>query len=306
MNGSGPYAYALSNASGLLQNADEMGAATFQMAEPGVYTVEITDAGNCTTEIEIEVLQDDVLQVAVSTVEPTCLADGQFTILPLAGEEPFVVESNGIELNALTSPVSEGNYAIAVTDNNGCSFDTTLIFVLDNPVVADFDYSWEDNQLFLQNESSESNGFGWTLNEVLFSSEENPVLEQSFEPGSYTLVLMAMDSITGCVDSIQKNLTLEDDFALYIPNCITADDDGVNDYFFVQGSLDRLRSFQCSVYNRWGDMVFSTNNANVPWIASVNQAEHYAMDGVYTYRIEYQLKDRIEVEELTGHLTVLR
>lgn len=50
---------------------------------------------------------------------------------------------------------------------------------------------------------------------------------------------------------------------LFIPNAFTPNNDGQNDVFKPQGR--NLQEFYMAVYDRWGQMVFETNDASIGW-----------------------------------------
>ena len=45
-------------------------------------------------------------------------------------------------------------------------------------------------------------------------------------------------------------------FSVFIPNIFSPNKDGVNDIFRLSGSLDEVISFDMSIYNRWGNLVY--------------------------------------------------
>ena len=62
------------------------------------------------------------------------------------------------------------------------------------------------------------------------------------------------------------------DFQLYLPNAITAsDNNGINDYFFIpQYSQRQISDFEIVIYNRWGQMVFRSEDKNFRWHGDSN------------------------------------
>lgn len=56
---------------------------------------------------------------------------------------------------------------------------------------------------------------------------------------------------------------------LTIPNSFSPNQDGYHDYFFIDG-LNLLASFNLKIFNRWGDIVFETADANVLWDGTSN------------------------------------
>lgn len=63
-----------------------------------------------------------------------------------------------------------------------------------------------------------------------------------------------------------------------IPNAFTPNGDGVNDYFVIPGS-ERFDRMELSIFNRWGNEVYRSNNYDNDW-AGLNLHE-----GVYYYQL---------------------
>jgi len=69
---------------------------------------------------------------------------------------------------------------------------------------------------------------------------------------------------------------------LYLPNAFSPNGDGVNDRFYAYGNDVRL--FQFQIFNRWGAVVFESDNMLLGWDGDF---ESQAMPiGIYTYWIK--------------------
>ena len=90
-----------------------------------------------------------------------------------------------------------------------------------------------------------------------------------------------------------------------MPNVFTPNGDGINDYFFPRQLLTRgLTSFSMNVYNRWGQIVFtSTSIDGRGWDGTFNGVSQ--PEGVYVYIIDATFKDG-QKEHHQGNLTLLR
>jgi gliding motility-associated-like protein len=90
-----------------------------------------------------------------------------------------------------------------------------------------------------------------------------------------------------------------------MPNSFTPNGDGVNDYFFPRQFLSEgVAGFKMAVFNRWGQKVFETENADGRgWDGRFNSKEQPA--GVYIYQIAVIMKNT-RTEEYTGNVTLLR
>jgi len=75
-------------------------------------------------------------------------------------------------------------------------------------------------------------------------------------------------------------ITMYYDFVLYIPNTFTPDGDGDNDRFGPVGiRMEKYESYEFTVFNRWGEIVFITENISEHWDGIE------AQQGAYTWSI---------------------
>lgn len=62
--------------------------------------------------------------------------------------------------------------------------------------------------------------------------------------------------------------------------------------------------FNIRIYNKWGNLVFQTNNINDGWNGRSNF--EWAPQGVYIYVVEYRARGKKQQQQLTGNVTLLR
>ena len=57
------------------------------------------------------------------------------------------------------------------------------------------------------------------------------------------------------------------EFNIFMPNAITPSrSDGLNDYLFLPNYVHRfLTDFDIEIYNRWGELIYKTNDMNFKW-----------------------------------------
>jgi len=72
---------------------------------------------------------------------------------------------------------------------------------------------------------------------------------------------------------------------LYFPNAFTPNGDGSNDEFKPLGPTDNITQYNLQVYNRWGQLVFSSDDPNVPW-----DGGNTRQPGVYIYKVKYRIE----------------
>ena len=62
------------------------------------------------------------------------------------------------------------------------------------------------------------------------------------------------------------------EFHLYVPNAFTPDNDGVNDAFHPLGAGFEGDLYTFSVFNRWGEVVFATDDPSCRGLAKTTNA----------------------------------
>lgn len=105
------------------------------------------------------------------------------------------------------------------------------------------------------------------------------------------------DTIEVCVNPYN------DTVALAIPNAFTPNKDGLNDIFKILGS-ERLTLGVFRIFNRWGGMLFETNNIEKGWDGMYNEREQPL--GTYVYYIEAINTVNGRTHKYTGTVTLLR
>ena len=100
------------------------------------------------------------------------------------------------------------------------------------------------------------------------------------DPGNYRVVLWANNS-SGCeIDSVEFEVSVSESM-LTVPNVFTPNGDGTNDEFRVV--YRSIKEFHIWVYNRWGKLVYKSDNPAEGWDGNINGRP--AAAGAYYYVI---------------------
>ncbi|MEP7317867.1 MAG: gliding motility-associated C-terminal domain-containing protein, partial [Panacibacter sp.] len=119
------------------------------------------------------------------------------------------------------------------------------------------------------------------------------------KPGIYTVAVTNACGTTK--DTIQVFQQCE--FSIFMPNAFTPNGDNLNDVFRIpKGVSNRLLSFK--IFNRWGQVIFSTANINQGW--NGNLQEYQAPTGTYAYYIVMESIDGKKKLTQKGLVTLLR
>ena len=71
------------------------------------------------------------------------------------------------------------------------------------------------------------------------------------------------------------------------PNAFTPNGDGLNDEFRAVTNSVYIEHFSLSIYDRWGAMIYQTNDISKGWDGTYKG--EYCMQGAYVYKIAYSL-----------------
>jgi gliding motility-associated-like protein len=127
----------------------------------------------------------------------------------------------------------------------------------------------------------------------------NPIHTYS-DTGTF-LVTQIVTSEYGCTDTAMKNIIVEPNIALFVPNAFTPNHDGRNDKFFVLGDGIMESDYKLRIFDRWGRLVFFTPNLHAAWDGSIDGKK--AMEGVYTWVI-YYMDVKYNMHEIKGFVTL--
>jgi gliding motility-associated-like protein len=186
------------------------------------------------------------------------------------GSLPFII-------NAITRPSKTSDYILTVS-NTGCPNslkDTFHVSVSPRIVVyAGNDTSVVVNQplqLSASSNFSEANIFNWSPATGLnFTDISNPVATLNSSMGTSIMYVVRATDPIGCFgeDNIIVRI-FKTGPDLFVPTAFTPDGDGLNDLIFpVCVGIKQLNYFR--MYNRWGQLVFSTNQIGKGWDGRIN------------------------------------
>jgi gliding motility-associated-like protein len=117
-----------------------------------------------------------------------------------------------------------------------------------------------------------------------------------------TLYLLTVtDSETGCfaVDSII--IYTLDNSEVFLPTGFSPNGDQINDVFYFRGI--GIKDFNLNVFDRWGELIFTTNSFSVGWDGSYKGKP--AIEGTYVYTLNYTNFKKIN-KFLKGNLTLIK
>lgn len=161
-----------------------------------------------------------------------------------------------------------GDYYALLTSKEGCSATTRKEhIVIDRPragIVYPDKFTLVNKPLALQ-----ARNFGKSY---LWSPEahldNDSIAAPTFTSAAQQLYTVAITTATGCVTTDTQSVKIVSHIEIFVPSGFTPNKDGKNDVLrpLLRG-LKELRYFK--VFNRWGQLVFQTNNEYAGWDGTV-------------------------------------
>ena len=206
---------------------------------------------------------------------------------------------------------------LIIQDENGC-IDTTsynnLLEVFPLPEVSFYSTPSSvtmDNPLFQFINNSASPLAQWDWDYAGYGTGAGQITTFNFsavtEPGTYEVCLQGTD-LNGCINEFCNNVVIKEGFAVYMPSAITADQDNLNEALRpVISGYERVTVYLFRIFDRWGNVIFETNDLNEYWNANSNTLkDYYVNSGVYHWTMEVTLEGLDDTQLFKGSVTVIR
>lgn len=292
---------------------------------PGAYTLTVTDAQGCLADTTFSVLEPLPLILEMSSGADTCLytngavrAEMQGGVVPyeytwsnIAGDSANFDMDSTTYAWSLLSNLPHGEYSVLVTDSNGCIIEDGIEVDLINPPIASFTsrskpVEFTDPNVQFVNESTASLTYEWHFGDGTISYEEEP--EHSYDTsGVFLVMLIAKNEPNyGCEDTTFRYMEVDPLFTFYVPNAFTPDEDGLNDEWGPAGQSFEYESYNVQVYDRWGKMIWQTDNPTKYWDGTFMNSGKDVKQGMYIYVFTLKKFNTFEPKKITGTVTLYR
>ncbi len=273
-----------------------------------VYTVEVTDACGITETHDITyTITSPPLVVQLSPDVEICPGDSVFlTSVVTGGYGQYYYHwphSNETTPDVWVNPSVTTDYMLVVSDECQTFSVAEQVRVTVIKPTANFamisSVPFNNLELTFQNLSSNADTYEWDFGNGNTSTAVHPNNTYA-DPGVYIVTLIATDD-KGCKDTIQKPITIIEEYYIYVPNTFTPDIDRFNKTFKV--STVNINQLSVSIYNRWGQRIYSSDDVDFEWDGTYKNI--LVPDGTYTYKISYTARSGVE-GKLVGHVNVLK
>ncbi len=289
------------------------------ISSPSDYTVTGTDIHKCVNTATTSVTVYQLPIVTTPTVIPDCI--------PLC--HPFVVTSpsantistyswsfgngNSSTQASPTQCYTVGgtfNVVLTITNINGCTNVATTTVTAFNVPIADFDYGPQPVSVLapevqFTNESTPGiPNYSWTFGDVYNNTDSirNPVHTYN-QAGTYSVTL-TVSSSNGCSATVTKPIIINEDYAIYVPNAFSPNDDGRNEIFKPVG--EGIKDYKLYIFDRWGSLIFYSEDLDKGWDGRYQaKGPDVVLQDVYVWKIELKNFQNTS-KNLTGTVTLLK
>lgn len=280
---------------------------------PGTYYVQASTGQGCPVTGQLQV-HSVLLQAAISPSVSIC-ADDTATIT-LAGIDPgstihwtpasLVLAGQGTT-QVLAAPATPAYIAATVNAPGGCTWkDSTFVDVglmsgsgvtatVDQPIVV------PGTTVHLL--ATPTTGVTWAWTPANAVSDPAAAAPTATVNTTTTFHVTVSDGICSHTDSVKVTVheLVCDDPDIFVPDAFTPNGDGSNDALFVRGR--HIASMELKVFDRWGELVFATEDQAKGWDGSYMGRP--ADPAVYVYWLTVKCRDGQDYFH-KGNVTVIR
>jgi gliding motility-associated-like protein len=261
---------------------------------PGTYSLTVQ-------EITPQGCMGDLQTCQVEVIIPQIDFDTNYHIICLNASVPLVAEPAG---GSWESDFMQGSTFTGTTAGNHRAYYSAIIedcltedyvTVVVKPMMAApqialgdtlIDLCREANLQFYAVDTIADLTYEWRIDNSLYE-DLSPQLEIFWDDSTrnYLMSVTASDTL-GCKSEPREfYVSILNCELFYAPNAFTPDNDGINDRFFA--SDIGMYEEKLSIYNRWGDLIYQTDNLTNGWSGD-DGTGYYAPNGIYFWKLSYK------------------
>jgi gliding motility-associated-like protein len=168
--------------------------------------------------------------------------------------------------NPVHTYTSPGTFSITltVTSINNCKTTVTYSHMITVWPKPNAQFVWNpeivteiEPTVLFTNYSTLANSYIWTFGDGDSTNTINPV-HHFPAVGTYNVMLIAI-SDKGCKDTANAVIKVLEQYTFYAPTAFSPNNDGYNDFFYVMAHAISDKDFKLEVYDRWGEVIWSTD-----------------------------------------------
>ncbi len=238
---------------------------------PGTYPFIITDSLGCVF-VDSAIITEPAIALSLSNIEVkgvSCRGDSNAILAPriIGGEGPYTGIWTGYTATDTLFNVLAGTYTYTVTDVRGCTKSANISISQPNSLVLNASIL---SQIFCPEDSNGTvflSALGGTT-PYSFSWNGNVLGSDSVKEVYRGVFNAKVTDKNGCTSTVQVTMSPSNPDAelcnLLVPSGFSPNGDGQNDGFYIKG-LEGYPDNELTIFNRWGETVFSATNYKNDW-----------------------------------------
>lgn len=136
---------------------------------------------------------------------------------------------------------------------------------------------------------------------ILGALSNQALAQQGPSPYKFKYRVSAVKNGSSSVSSLSNVADVVPKPLVYIPNAFTPNGDGLNDGFGVKA--EGIQEFLMEIYNRWGELIFSTTDINELWDGTY-KGKKLDNTEVFVYKVTAQGIDN-QTQRFNGRVTLV-
>jgi gliding motility-associated-like protein len=189
---------------------------------------------------------------------------------------------NQVPVTDPTTVSLAGRYQLIATNSSGC-MNTAFVNLVIQPAVIAFAGNDDSTESFVPYQLSGSGGvqYEWSPGPPLLNNANIP--DPLARLTTTTTFYLTVKDAIGCKGYDTVTIKIFKGTDIYVPSAFTPNRDGLNDIFRPLGTtIERLDYFR--VYNRYGELIFETNNISKGWDGTYKGQDQKADNYIWTLR----------------------
>jgi gliding motility-associated-like protein len=252
-------------------------------------TIVITLTNTCVPDsVTITIIPDPPINVSLTGNTNICPGQNTTLTVTASGGLPpltyFWSDNLGTSTSVVVSPSNTQIYSIVVTDSCHSQSRTDTITVFVDPMPkAYFTFNQLNGELLINfiNESVNADSYLWEFGDGSSSTTSSLSFEHHYTDtsGIYHVTLIAYNA-GGCADSVTATVEFKQQYSIFVPNSFTPNT-SMNQTFGAYGV--GIQQFQMSIFDRWGEMLFYTEDLSNQWDGTKNGVQ--VSQGLYVWTL---------------------
>ena len=268
--------------------------------------LQFTHLVNIHQELSSTVITQNSDSINLNWISPTGIniVDGSFFefgfIANKGGQDSLIWKPNSVVRN------SYGFFPIL--DISSANINIMALPIEVDSVISNYDSLniLDEFNIELEADGGMGNYVLWTQDSCGGDSIGNGTPLSFLRPEQTTTYFAKWINQCGISDCKQVTVKIIEQFSFAAPNAFTPNGDGINDEFGII-SPSTLPLFEFYIFNRWGQLIFSSKNQYELWDGTYN-GEPSSL-GVYVWKAKYQYRvdgAGSEVHEESGTVTLIK